>query len=135
MKIVIDTNVIISAIFFGGQPRRILEHLFKDDFSAFVSPEIVKEYIETYNEIHRKYNDKGNSAILQKIVEKSEMISPEIKINVCRDPDDNKFISCALQAKCLYIVGGDNDLLSLGKVEEVEIIKVGEFLNRLETEK
>ncbi len=131
MKIVIDTNVMISAVFFGGQPRKLIEHLFKDDFSAFVSPEIVQEYIETYNEIHRKYSDKGNPDILRKIVEKSKMIFPEVKISVCRDSDDDKFISCAIEGKCLYIVSGDNDLLSLKTVENVEIITVSEFLKML----
>lgn len=131
MKIVIDTNVMISAVFFGGQPRKLIEHLFKDDFSAFVSPEIVQEYIETYNEIHRKYSDKGNPDILRKIVEKSKMIFPEVKISVCRDSDDDKFISCAVEGKCLYIVSGDNDLLSLKTVENVEIITVSEFLKML----
>ena len=60
MKIVLDTNVIISAIFFGGNPRRLMEHLFRDDFSVYVSPEIVQEYFETYNEVHKKYSNRGN---------------------------------------------------------------------------
>ena len=55
MNIVIDTNVIISAIFFGGTPLKLVEHLFSDDFSVFVSPQILQEYFETYNELHSKY--------------------------------------------------------------------------------
>lgn len=133
MKIVIDTNVIISAIFFKGQPFKLLEYLFKDEILAFVSPKIVQEYIETYNEVHKKYADKGNPEVLQKIIEKSNLVFPEKEVKICRDPDDDKFISCALQGKCVYIVSGDNDLLSLGKVQNVEIIKVGDFFARLST--
>lgn len=132
MKIVIDTNVIISAIFFKGKPFKLLEHLFSDDFSAFVSPPIIQEYIETYKEVHKKYSDKGNPEILKTIIEKSNLVSPDKEIKICRDPDDNKFISCAIKGKCVYIVSGDNDLLSLNKVQNIEILKVEDFLNRLE---
>lgn len=132
MKIVIDTNVIISALFFGGMPRKLIEHFFNGDFSAFVSPQIVQEYTETYEEIHKKYSDRGNPVILQKIIEKSNIIIPQKEVTICRDPDDNKFISCALEGKCLYIVSGDNDLLSLGKVEDVEIVTIAEFLKKIE---
>ena len=135
MKIVIDTNVIISAVFFGGQPRRFIEHFFNDEFTAFASPEIVKEYVETYEAVHKKYESKGNLEILQKIIEKTEMMLPQKKIAVCRDKDDDKFISCAIEGNCLYIVSGDNDLLSLGKVENVEIITIADFLKMLEREK
>ena len=132
MRIVIDTNVIISAVFFGGMPRRLIEHLFNDDFTAFVSPQIVQEYAETYEEVHKKYSDRGNPAILQKILEKSTVFIPQKEVAICRDPDDDKFISCALEGKCLYIVSGDNDLLSLGKVEDVEIVTIVEFLEKIE---
>ena len=132
MKIVLDTNVIISAIFFGGNPRRLMEHLFRDDFSVYVSPEIVQEYFETYNEVHKKYSNRGNPVLLTKIIEKTNVIVPQNKISLCRDPDDDKFISCAIEGKCLYIVSGDNDLLSLGKVENVEIVTIAKFLELIE---
>ncbi|MBO4440086.1 MAG: putative toxin-antitoxin system toxin component, PIN family [Spirochaetaceae bacterium] len=131
MKIVLDTNVIISAIFFGGLPEQIIKCLFDGKFSVFASPQIVQEYLETYTAIHKKYADKGNSAVLQKIIEKSTIIEPKHKISICRDSDDDKFISCALEGKCLYIVSGDNDLLSLGKIENVEIITVSDFLKKI----
>ena len=106
--------------------------MFKDDFSAYASPEIIIEYAETYNEVHKKYSERGNSAVLQKIVEKLNVIVPERKISVCRDPDDDKFISCAIEGKCLYIVSGDNDLLSLGKIKNIKVVTISEFLKLLE---
>ena len=47
---------------------------------------------------------------------------------VCRDPDDNKFIECAIDGRCLYIVSGDRDLLSLTKYNDVQIVTVAKFL-------
>lgn len=132
MRIVLDTNVIISAVFFGGNPRRLIEHFFNGDFTPFVSPPIVQEYVETYADVHKRYSDKGNPLLLQKIIEKSQLVLPKNDISVCRDKDDDKFISCAVEGKCLYIVSGDNDLLSLGTVAGIEVVTISDFLKKLE---
>ncbi|MCR4779446.1 MAG: putative toxin-antitoxin system toxin component, PIN family [Lachnospiraceae bacterium] len=50
-------------------------------------------------------------------------------VEICRDPDDNKFIDCACDAKCIYIVSGDKDLLSVKKYNNVKIVTVAEFLS------
>ena len=132
MRVVLDTNVIISALFFGGSPRKLIERFFNGDFTVFVSPPIVQEYVETYADIHRKYSDRGNPLLLQKVIEKSQVVLPKNDISVCRDKDDDKFISCAVESKCLYIVSGDNDLLSLETVSGVEIVTISDFLKKLE---
>ena len=52
-------------------------------------------------------------------------------MKVCRDPDDDKFISCAIDGQCYYIVSGDKDLLSLKEQQQVKIVTVSEFLDIL----
>jgi predicted nucleic acid-binding protein len=69
-----------------------MEHLFRDDFSVYVSPEIVQEYFETYNEVHKKYSNRGNPILLTRIIEKTNVIVPQNKISLCLDPDDDKSI-------------------------------------------
>lgn len=59
------------------------------------------------------------------------MIERKINVKVCRDPDDDKFISCAVDAKCFYIVSGDKDLLTLEEYEGIEIVTVAEFFERV----
>lgn len=130
MNIVIDTNVIISAIFFGGLPLKLLEQLFDDKFKAFATPEIIQEYFETYNELHRRYRTNGNGLIISQILNKMHIISSDSSVHVCRDPDDNKFINCALSAKCLYIVSGDKDLLSIKIYKGIKIVSVADFISR-----
>ncbi len=56
-----------------------------------------------------------------------EIIQPESHIDICRDPDDNKFISCAKDGRCLYIVSGDKDLLTLKEYQQIRIVTVAEF--------
>lgn len=61
---------------------------------------------------------------------KCSVVYPSRKIDICRDCDDNKFLECAVEAKCLYIVSGDNDLLALKHFEDVEIVTVAEFFDQ-----
>ena len=130
MRIVIDTNVIASAIFFGGLPRELIEHLVKRELSAFASPEIINEYQETIKELSSKYSKKTPIFPLNTIISSIRLIDPVSDVQVCRDPDDDKFISCALDAKCVYIVSGDKDLLSIRKYKNIEILTVSEFLSK-----
>ncbi len=61
-----------------------------------------------------------------------EIISAKTRVAVCRDPDDDKFISCAIDGQCYYVVSGDKDLLTLKKVRYVRIVTVSEFLELMQ---
>ena len=130
MKIVIDTNIIISAIFFGGKPDKLVGLLMSHKIDAYVSKDIIAEYYETSTHLEQKYSARKSSPNLDDIVSQCTFVSPTQTVTVCRDPDDNKFIECALEGKCLYIVSGDNDLLDLKSYDDVEIITVKEFFER-----
>lgn len=134
MRIVVDTNVVASAVFFGGSPQRLLQGAISKDFDVFVSEDIVSEYYEIIRRLAEKYPDLPKKLPLETFVSSCVQVSPSKKFEVCRDPDDDKFISCAVEAKCLYIVSGDKDLLSLEKVANVEIVTVTDFLSRLDAE-
>ena len=127
MKIVIDTNVVASAVFFGGRPRELLEKLLLGELTAFVSPEIMEEYQATLRRLQEKYPQKAVNVPLTQIVTACRLIEPKTTVHVCRDPDDDKFIACAVDSKSLYIVSGDRDLLTVGKYQDVEIVTVADF--------
>ena len=130
MKIVIDTNVVASAIFFCGRPRQLLEELFLKNIEAFASPEILMEYKETFEELRSRYPDKPVHIPLTQIAASCKVVIPTQNFRVCRDPDDDKFINCAVEGKCVYIVSGDKDLLSLEHFHDVGIVTVAEFFSR-----
>lgn len=132
MKIVIDTNVVASAIFFGGRPRDLIEKLMLHDVTAYVSQEIVEEYQDTVQRLKDKFPGKKVTIPLTQIVSACLLIEPATDIKVCRDPDDDKFIECAVDSKSVYIVSGDHDLLVLEKYHDIEIITVAEFFRRYE---
>ena len=130
MKIVIDTNVIASAIFFGGRPKELIEHLVYRRVDAYASTEIISEYRETIEELSERYPNRPNNIPLTDILFAMKMVEPTTHVDICRDPDDNKFIDCAIDGECIYIVSGDKDLLSLKPYGDIEIVTVSEFLKK-----
>lgn len=130
MKIVVDTNVVISGVFFGGAPRRVIEAVATGEIRALASAEITEEYSETVQEMIERKQGNIRQNILTLFLSKLDMIEPRTKVEVSRDPDDDKFISCAVDGKALYIVSGDLDLLDIGTYDGIEIIKAADFCER-----
>lgn len=104
MKIVIDTNVVASAMFFGGRPKQLLELLVSRRLEAYASAEITTEYQETAEELCSRYPDKKVRLPLSIIIAAMKLIEPTSVVSVCRDPDDNKFIECAQDALGISLI-------------------------------
>lgn len=130
MKIVVDTNVLVSGVFFHGYPRMIVESIVEKKFEACASIEIITEYSEIIHEMIKRKQGKLSESILNPFIENLSLVLPSSKVDVCRDPDDNKFIECALDGKALYIVSGDKDLLVLEKYKDIQIITAKEFVEK-----
>ena len=133
MRIVLDTNVLISGIFFGGIPSRILDEWGLDRFSVYASPSILDEYLRVIDrmrstEAHKAMADQW-SAMLPKVCR----MVPDQRLShpVSRDPSDDKFIACALNAKAAYLVTGDLDLKTLPPQSGFKIVSPKDFLNIL----
>ena len=73
---------------------------------------------------------KLDRTVLTPFLSKLELIEPTSEIEVCRDPDDDKFISCAVDGKAIVIVSGDKDLLVIGKYEDVVIMTAYDFCKK-----
>ena len=96
MRVVFDTNVLMSAIFFSGTQSKILKHWRKGDFTAVISKPIIVEYTRVAEEIGEKFPQINISEILELLILNSEIVDTgDLKITACEDPDDNKFIECA----------------------------------------
>lgn len=130
MKIVVDTNVLISGVFFGGYPRQVLSAVVEGKFIACATVEIVNEYEEIVQEMISRKQGNINRKILTPLVKVMEIIEPISEVKVCRDSDDDKFIGCAKDARALYIVSGDKDLLVLECYENIQIITAKDFCEK-----
>ena len=126
-RVVLDTNVLLSAILFGKSTGEIIKMWHEGIFDLLFSPETLAELI---GKLKYKFG------LPQDLVEewqdiftkKGVHVLPEYKTEVCRDPEDNKFIDVALKGKAAYLVTGDKDLLVLKKYKELKILNPKEFL-------
>ncbi|HCU24191.1 MAG TPA: putative toxin-antitoxin system toxin component, PIN family, partial [Deltaproteobacteria bacterium] len=105
MRVVLDTNVILSGIFWNGPPFEILELWKKGRICLLVSREIIEEYQRAGQELAQKKPNINLTQILNLIVSSSEVYFPEpLFAPVCRDSKDDKFIACALTGNADFIV-------------------------------
>jgi putative PIN family toxin of toxin-antitoxin system len=128
-KIVIDTNIYISAIFWGGKPREIVELGRNGYIWIFSSAEIEEEIDE---KLRLKFNLDADETV-HIILDYSTFTIP-VKITkridaINDDPDDDKFIECAVSCGADYIVSGDKHLLKLKEYEGIKIINAADFLS------
>lgn len=130
MRIVVDTNVLISGVFFGGFPRRILSAIVESRLTACATAEIVDEYEEIVQEMVERKQGHINRNLLAPLIKVMEIIEPITRVEMSRDPDDNKFLGCAKDAKAMYIVSSDKDLLVLEHFENIQIITAKEFCEK-----
>ncbi len=130
MKIVVDTNVMISGIFFGGFPQKVLRAIVANEITACATTEIIDEHEEIVERMLQKKQGHLNATILTPVLQNLELIETKSIVDICQDPDDNKFLGCAKDAKALYVVSGDADLLVLKNYEDIDIITAKEFCQR-----
>ena len=130
MKIILDTNVLISGIFFSGPPYQILKAWQEGKIQIAVSKEILAEYHRVAEELSEKFSSVEISQILELFTIHAEMVNTQgLEVSVCEDPDDNMFISCALGSKSKIIVSGDKHLLKISGYQKIEVLKPRIFLD------
>lgn len=131
MKIIVDTNVLISGIFFSGPPYQILKLWQDRKVQLVVSIEIFEEYKRVSEILSDEFPKIEIDPILNFIIKNAEIISTvKLKEPICEDPDDDKFIACAIACQSKIIVSGDKHLLKISGYQQIEVFTPREFLNR-----
>ena len=131
MRVVLDTNVLISGAFYSGPPKRVLQALIEGKFQMVLSPEILVEYRSVGENFSPTYPNPDFNRMLSLLVNQALIVdAPGLKRSICRDPHDDKFISCALAVRAEVIVSGDNDLLSLSDRLTFSVLSPKEFVDK-----
>jgi len=128
LKVVLDTNVYISAIFWKGAPYRIVSKATKNEFAVFISQAIIKELA---NVLARDFerNEEEISTIINPLKLFVRFVETKSKINVIKDdPADDRILECAIDSNSQYIVTRDNHLLKLRNYKGIKIVTPIEFL-------
>lgn len=128
IKIVIDTNVYLSAIIFGGSPRKVIELAKGKRVKAYTSTLILLEVSEKLNKKF-SWDQEKVQVVLKAISKIAEVVTPKIKLKVVKENhSDNKVLGCAMVADADYIVTGDKHLLNLKSFEKTKIVTSSDFL-------
>jgi putative PIN family toxin of toxin-antitoxin system len=129
-RVVLDTNILISAFRFGGKPKAILELTLDKALLALTSEPLKDELVRL---LARKFFMKPGliEEICAPLWEVSEWIEPKIRLNLCPDEPDNRVLECALEGHAAYIVTGDRHLLNLRPMKGLVILTPDAFLAQL----
>ena len=131
MKIVLDTNVFISGVFFTGPPYQILKAWRDGKFEILISKEILEEYKRVGESLSIQFPQVTLTPILKFFAIRAELIEAQpLSASVCEDPDDDKFFACAIVGESKLIISGDKHLLKVSGYQGIKVLKPKEFINQ-----
>jgi len=128
-RIVVDSNVYISALVFGGVPQKVFDLIeSRDGLDLCISQPIMDEVAEV---LARKFEwtEAELDAFLPPLWQQCLIVAPTVTVKLCDDPDDNRVLECAQAAAARFIVTGDDDLLRLGQFGSTEIVTPRGFVD------
>jgi len=128
LRVVVDTNVYISAIFWGGKPRHVIDLGRDGKIQIFTSEDIEQEILDKLmTKFGLNSDDAGMVMADFSTFTKAVRISRRIHV-VKDDSDDDKFIECAVECGAEFIISGDKHLLKMKKYKGIDIMNAATFL-------
>jgi len=133
LRVLLDTNILISAVVFGGKPDEVLSLALEGKFGVVISPILSVELLDVVN---KKFPlSKNDFRLLERQLKSTfEIVNPTESIDILKDTADNRVLEAAIEGKCDYIVTGDKELLRLKVFEGVKIVTAERFLDELKIE-
>lgn len=129
-RVVADSNVIISALYLGGTPERVLELARKGTIELFYSAFILEEVARILKGVKFRWVDARIADAIGSFP--ASLVPPARRqLSVVRDPTDNRVLECAVAARAHYLVTGDRHLLDLGFYSHTRILTARELLSTL----
>ena len=130
MRVILDTNVFVSGVFFSGPPHQILKAWRDGKLRLVISAEILQEYRRVGQTLGEQFPAINLGPFLDLVAANAEMCpSPSLSAPVCVDPDDDKFFACAVTGKIKVIVSGDKHLLQVSGYRNISVLKPREFVD------
>jgi putative PIN family toxin of toxin-antitoxin system len=136
MKLILDTNIFFSAYAFDKTILKLANYCLINH-SVYISDgamtEIKSKFLDgKMASVCKNFEHERALEYLQALEVKLILVNPETKLTICRDPKDNIFLELAKAVQADYLITGDNDLLTLNKFENTEILKPSQFIAKLD---
>jgi len=135
LRVVIDTNLIISAILNGkGAPAKLIDWMTREDdyFRLLISQPIWDEYTTVANWLIPDSKQLEKKRVMKTLRDQSDWIEPDFQLSVCSDISDNRFLECAVAGNADYFVTKNIRHFPQKKYENIIILKISQFLTVLE---
>ena len=131
MRIVVDTNVVVSSLW-GGPPKKVMKACQAGKAKLILGPPILEEYFAVLSRFEVSDEDMDFFQALFADLNRVEIFSWTTHLRVIKeDPSDDKFLECALEGQANFIVSGDKHLLQLGSFRGISIISLRRFLSEI----
>ena len=129
MRVVIDTNVLISAIFWTGRPKQLLNSVRRGDIMFLTSPALLDDLRAILTRPDKSFRLAVGDVdrVVTAMRHLAEMVQTYTHVVVCRDEADNRVLECAIDGQAKWIVTGDRGLLELPSFREIRIATVADF--------
>jgi len=130
LRVVLDTNVILSALLFGGRLEFIRRAWKRGKLTLLFSEDTLEELVKVLHYPKFALTEEEIDFLLYvEILPYSETVEVKFRVEeeVCRDSDDVKFLECAVSGRADFVVSGDKELLSVGEIEGIKIITPAEL--------
>jgi putative PIN family toxin of toxin-antitoxin system len=130
LKVVVDTNVVVSALLFGGTPARLIDLWQMGAIKPLASKQIIDEYLRVLTYPKFKLSEEEiNFLLYQQILPYFDVIDVHHGPGIIKkDPEDDKFIRCAFAGKAKFLISGDQHLLALKSYKKIKILSPADFL-------
>lgn len=133
VRVVIDTNVLVSALIDDGKPRKLVIELL-DKHTVILSRQMLAELADVLSRDKFIIPSSQVDRFVSSLVRMSKIVPDNARFKVVlEDPDDDKVLNTAYAGKAEFIVTGDRHLLVLEKFKKTKIINVNQMLDRLST--
>lgn len=131
MRVVLDTNVLVSALLFTGISSELVSLWRGNAITVLLSRDILEEYLRVFGYPKFQLSEAEIKGLIEEeLLPYVEVVNPRRRLRVVeRDPSDDKFLECAVAGKARVIISGDKDLLSIGRYRQVRIQTPAQFLD------
>ena len=131
-RAVLNTNVLISAILFGGNPQLILNDVITGKIDCILSPDILSELNTVLQRAKFGFTPDQCLNIIEELHQVCKIIQPSSDVSVqITDPDDRIIFACAIDASADYIIVGDSDLIELHQFNNIQILTPADYIDKI----